>query len=319
MRLIKEMKLIKLKTLLTPCALFSALFLITGCVASHVDEVQYQAAHQQIDKPNFLIPPAQNNYRLMSGNNPVVVKAFNQYVKTGKAPNIMTEGFIQYAYNQGQQPVISTTPYQQTVISLQPGERFTNVSTADPQRWSYSVAYSGTGADKRVNVLVTPAVPNISTNMVITTDRRLYDLKLVSTLDNHYIRDVRFWYPEDMVNAWNDIAEQQANGVDVAAVPNIDLNHLNFDYAISSSGWHGTRWKPTRIFDDGKQTFIQMPSSISSGDLPTLFVMNGQNQELVNYRYKAPYFVVDKIFQQAALLSGVGSNQKQVLITNRRY
>jgi P-type conjugative transfer protein TrbG len=316
MRLMKQMKLLKL----IQCALFfSFIFLIAGCAASNVDQTQYQAAHQIVDKPNLLAPPIQNNYRLVNGNNPVVVKAFNHYVKTGKASDIVTEGFIQYAYNQGQQPVISTTPYQQTVISLQPGERFTNVSTADPQRWSYSVAYSGMGVDKRVNVLVTPAVPNISTNMVITTDRRLYDLKLVSTLDSHYVRDVRFWYPEDMVNAWNDTAEQQANGVDVAAVPNIDLNHLNFDYAISSSGWHGPRWKPSRVFDDGKQTFIQMPQTVSSRDLPTLFVVDGKNQELVNYRYKAPYFVVDKIFQRATLLSGVGSSQQRVLITNKHY
>ena len=40
------------------------------------------------------------------------------------------------------------------------------------------------------------------------------------------------------------------------------------------------------------------------------------DKELVNYRSKAPYFVVDKLFKQAILELGVGSQQQQVTLTN---
>lgn len=199
------------------------LCLLVGCAAQGIDKIQYQPAQQVIEKPD-VITPANQNYRLSYGNNPALMQAFNQYVRTGKAPNIITSGFVQYAYGSEQQPVIATTPYQQTVITLEPGERFTNASTADPNRWTLAVANSGTGSAKTENVLVTPAIPNITTNLVITTDRRMYDLKLVSTANGRYVRDVRFWYPNEMVQTWNDRVEQQTQDATVTNLPDINLN-----------------------------------------------------------------------------------------------
>ncbi|MGB6977202.1 MAG: P-type conjugative transfer protein TrbG [Gammaproteobacteria bacterium] len=293
------------------------LCLLVGCAAQGIDKIQYQPAQQVIEKPD-VITPANQNYRLSYGNNPALMQAFNQYVRTGKAPNIITSGFVQYAYGSEQQPVIATTPYQQTVITLEPGERFTNASTADPNRWTLAVANSGTGSAKTENVLVTPAIPNITTNLVITTDRRMYDLKLVSTANGRYVRDVRFWYPNEMVQTWNDRVEQQTQDATVTNLPDINLNSLNFAYTLSPR-WGAPRWKPVRVFDDGQQTFIQMPGIVVSRDLPALFVLIGSKKALVNYRYKPPYFVVDKIFQKAILIAGVGSTQQRVTIINQRY
>ena len=56
------------------------------------------------------------------------------------------------------------------------------------------------------------------------------------------------------------------------------------------SGWlrttRGRRpaWLPTRVFDDGRRTWIEMPPQASATDLPPLFVVTGEGVELVNYR-----------------------------------
>jgi type IV secretion system protein VirB9 len=73
---------------------------------------------------------------------------------------------------------------------------------------------------------------------------------------------------------------------------------------------------PQRVFDDGAHTYIQFPLTVAANDLPVLFVQNGNAQEMVNYRVKSPYFVVDKVFAQAVLISGVGKQQQRVAIVN---
>jgi type IV secretion system protein VirB9 len=107
----------------------------------------------------------------------------------------------------------------------------------------------------------------------------------------------------------------------VAQVPDVSLNHLNFDYCISTDGFFRSSpsWKPVRVFDDGVHTYIQFPALMTHRDMPVLFISKNNTQQLVNYRSKAPYFVVDKIFKEAVLVMGVGSDQTKVIITNKRY
>lgn len=293
---------------------------ISGCATQQSQ--LFSEAKITYHKPNIIqVPVINNNYHLIYGNDPSLERAFNQYVKSGKAANIVTDGFIKFAYNAGQQPIVKTTPFQETVISLQPGEKFTNVTSGDPNRWSYSVALSGSGSSQQQNILVKPSLPNLSTNMVITTDRRIYNLKLISTMDASSTRNVTFWYPEEMINVLNTNAVNQNSDTSIASVPDVNLNNLNFNYEISSDGFFRAlpSWSPRRVFDDGTHTYMQFPYDVSNRDMPVLFIQNGDNKELVNYRFKSPYFVVDKIFKEAVLVMGVGHDQTKVFIKNKNY
>ena len=74
-------------------------------------------------------------------------------------------------------------------------------------------------------------------------------------------------------------------------------------------------WKPVRVFDDGRQVFIQMPSDIATTDMPPLFVLGEDGDaELVNYRVRGAYYVVDRLFRAAELRIGT-RNQTVVRIT----
>lgn len=299
-----------------------------GCesLSQSQPQIPLQPTTQIVEKPIVIKPPLlQMKYQLSNGNDPALDKAYQLYMRTGQAKTINGDGFVEFPFGTTQ-PTVAASPFELTVISLEPGEQVTNVSSGDPQRWSYSMAYSGQGKIRQAHIMIKPSMASISTDLVITTDKRMYTLKMVSTQDGSYARNVKFWYPLDIQKFWDDYnAQQSANftkdnqGV-VDTVQGCDVMHMNDNYSIDSGWFNSVSFKPTKVFDcGGPNTYIKFPATIANRDLPVLFIQEGNTQEIVNYRVKSPYFVVDKLFKKAVLVSGVGSNQQKVIITNKRY
>ncbi len=288
--------------------------LLSGCTKSPpVIEAQLVSANRIIEKTVTLPPPELSMaYRLENNHNPALLHAYQEYLKTGITKTIETDQFVQFPYNSGSQPIIAANVLELTVVSLEPGEQVTSVSCGDPSRWSFSLAYSGSNKTRQAHVMLKPAKANISTDFFITTDRRAYILKLVSNSNGKYVREVRFWYPQLVQN---DLDHSHRDSV-ITQFSKVEINHLNFNYQITPN--HPIpSWTPIRVFDDGTHTYIQFPNRINSSDLPVLFVKNANTQEIVNYRFKNPYFVVDKIFRNAELISGIGRQQQRVMIWNK--
>jgi P-type conjugative transfer protein TrbG len=296
--------------------------MLSACASEHYQSQPFVQAQEMHKASSIIEVPSHNtNFRLIYGNDPGLERAFNQYARSGKAPNIVTDGFVKFAYNAGQQPVVKSTPFQETVISLQAGEKFSNVTSGDPSRWEIAAAVSGVGANQQQIILIKPSLPDIATNLVITTDKRIYNIRLISAMNSQPSRNVSFWYPDEMISSINNETYKKENDSAIASVPDVSLNNLNFNYRIASDGFFRPMpsWKPVRVFDDGSHTYIQFAADISNKDMPVLFVSNGGNKELINYRFKAPYFVVDKIFKEAVLVMGIGTNQSKVIVTNQYY
>ena len=71
---------------------------------------------------------------------------------------------------------------------------------------------------------------------------------------------------------------------------------------------------PLRAFDDGSKVYIQFPAGIGKGEMPPLFVIGSEGDaELVNYRVRAPYYIVDRLFGAAELRLG-GKDARRVRI-----
>lgn len=186
-----------------------------------------------------------------------------------------------------------------TVVSLQPGEELVTVAAGDTVRWIVGDTSSGSGADLRVNVLVKPIRSGLKTNLVITTSRRTYLLELAST-EKTWMASVSWEYPRDRMLA----LQRQAQAANAAAPVDtgLALENLRFRYAISGSN---PPWKPLRAFDDGEKVYIQFPAGIAQGELPPLFVIGAQGDgQLVNYRFRSPYYIVDRLFGAAELRLG---------------
>jgi type IV secretion system protein VirB9 len=136
---------------------------------------------------------------------------------------------------------------------------------------------------------------------MIATDRRTYHLELTS-LETSYMAALSWRYPADelaILTSRNQIARsRQAESIS----PNLNLSDLNFDYRIE-----GDRpdWRPVRVFDDGRRVFIQMPADLAMTEAPPLFVLGRKgNAELINYRIRGSYYIVDHLFEAAELRLG---------------
>ena len=186
-----------------------------------------------------------------------------------------------------------------TMISLRPGEDLVTVAAGDTVRWIVGDTSSGSDDELRVNVLVKPIRSGLKTNLIITTSRRTYLLELTST-ERAWMASVSWDYPRDRMLA----LQRQAQAASIAAPVDtgLALEDLRFRYAISGSN---PPWKPLRAFDDGEKVYIQFPAGIAQGELPPLFVIGAQGDgQLVNYRFRSPYYIVDRQFGAAELRLG---------------
>jgi type IV secretion system protein TrbG len=213
------------------------------------------------------------------------------------------EGYVNaiqvWPYTDGALYQVYAAPGRVTVISLQAGEELVTLASGDTVRWVVGDTSSGSGDALRVNVLVKPVRTGLKTNLVITTNRRTYLIELTST-ENAWMASVSWDYPKDRMLA----LQRQAQAAQTAAPVDagLSLERIRFRYAISGST---PPWKPLRAFDDGEKVYIQFPAGIAQGELPPLFVIGAQGDgQLVNYRFRSPYYIVDRLFGAAELRLG---------------
>lgn len=199
-------------------------------------------------------------------------------------------------------------PGQVTDIALEPGETLSAISAGDTVRWAVGDTASGAGTSRQVHVMVKPFAAGLTTNLVILTDKRTYHLELASTA-NTAMEALSWSYPQESLIAAKAAAEQGPVTIDNG----LQVDDLKFHYAMSGDN---PPWKPVRVFDDGRKVYIQFPDKIDRSEAPPLFVVDtdGQN-ELVNYRMRGNFYVVDRLFGKAELR--LGQDPQQVVQITR--
>lgn len=154
-------------------------------------------------------------------------------------------GFINaiqvFPYTEGALYQIYAKPGQVTDIALQEGEQLVGsgpVAAGDTVRWMIGDTVSGIGPAARVHILVKPVRPDITTNLVINTDRRTYHLELRAN-PSVYMASVSWTYPQDQLIALRQARAEAERAAPVAA--GMDLSLLNFRYAIEAIAPTGGR------------------------------------------------------------------------------
>jgi P-type conjugative transfer protein TrbG len=212
-------------------------------------------------------------------------------------------GFINaiqiYPYAEGTLYRLYAAPERVTDIALQAGEAITSVAAGDTVRWTVGDTTSGSGGTRRVHILVKPFSAGLHTNLIVTTDRRVYHLELESRAAAA-MAAMSWTYPADELIALR--RQQDAAEAAVPIASGLTVESLNFNYAVTGDR---PAWRPLRAFDDGRQTFIEFPASIAVGEAPPLFVVGETGEaQLVNYRVAGRYYVVDRLFAAAELRLG---------------
>jgi type IV secretion system protein TrbG len=262
---------------------------------------------QVVEVPKILPLPGQLKPWPVKGVKEEKLPPEQAIAKANKASrNVQTRaGYINaiqvYPWAEGALYRLYTSPEKVSTIALQSGEELIDVSTGDTVRWVVGDTASGQGSTRRVHILIKPTLPDIQTNLVVLTDRRTYHVEVVSTKQT-YMASISWTYPTDSLVALHKQNQAAQETEERIVDRGVRPDNLNFRYRIEGDD---PPWRPLRAFDDGRKVFIQMPSGLAQGEAPPLFVAGSDGRpNLVNYRVRGSFYVVDRMFGVAELRLG---------------
>jgi type IV secretion system protein VirB9 len=170
----------------------------------------------------------------------------------------------------------------QSSIEFAVTEKVQTVSIGD------SVAWMVNPAENRI--FLKPIEQNATTNLTVITDKRTYFFELHAEETNNIRADdmlfsLRFVYPQDDAGSL-DFSAGFEPFPDIEAYP----ERYNFNYAIRGA----ESISPIRIFDDGRFTYFEFRDK--NAEVPAFFhVDSAGNEELVNFRKRGNYIVVERV------------------------
>ncbi|WP_288414135.1 P-type conjugative transfer protein TrbG [uncultured Novosphingobium sp.] len=210
-----------------------------------------------------------------------------------------------YPWSEGALYQVYAAPGQITNIALEPGESLTGagpIAAGDTARWIIGDTESGSGLSRRVHILVKPTRPDITTNLVITTDRRIYMLELRAET-KPYMPAVAWAYPALP-------ASQRGTVPTTPIIPAAAARHYRYGLTGDTPPW-----RPVAVYDDGRRVYVEFPRGIVQGEMPPIFVLGTDGEpQLVNSRIHQNILIVDRIFGAAELRLGSGKQQRTVRI-----
>jgi len=207
-----------------------------------------------------------------------------------------------YDYNEHKQYPIVCKVLGLSVLQLEDGEVPIGVPyLSDTLRWEITGDVWRTQDGKNIQlVMIKPLETGLSTNMVLVTTRRIYQIMLTSTRDS-YMPMVRFRYPMQLqmmkFNTARTIEEER-----VQKEKEDEGYYLSYNYKITSGWWLSglfrPEWTPEEVWDDGHKTYIRLPRGVLQMEYPTVF--EGSTY-IVNYRVNENVMILDKLIKKATL------------------
>lgn len=290
--------------------------LVFSALASLVLFCRADAASAELDLP----PLSLDDAYFGDSQNPVLTPQEREALQLAKKwqsgdtttlkPVQGRDGAVRFLFG-AQQPSIVCAVMQVTDIEFEPGEVVNSIHLGDSARWLVEPAITGAGAGEVQHMVIKPLDVGLETSLMVTTNRRTYHLRLKSHR-TEYMPRVAFIYPDSVMARWQAQFSRQKEETEAKTMPESGevLDNLDFAYRVSGDGL-----KPLRVYNDGIRTIIQMPPQMLRTEAPTLLVLNGGEEVMVNYRLQGDRFVVDSLFEKAMLIAGVGSKQRKVIIT----
>jgi type IV secretion system protein VirB9 len=251
-----------------------------------------------------------------------ITAATRDYQWSGVARTVVQGNFVTFPFGHAQ-PTLTCTVLRACVIELQVGETVLSRISGDTERWEITPAPAGQDG-RTVLIVVKPRDCDITTNLVLATDRRLYDLTLDSPpCKGHghgtdptnpqlgYARHVRFYYPDETLALW----AKPATPAPVRVAP--DILSLNFGYRVKKE--RQFPWVPAQVFDDGARVYIKLPDEARHAEAPVLFILESDGSKvLLNYSIVGgDTYVTDRLFDRAVLVAGVDGTARQVVIERK--
>lgn len=190
-----------------------------------------------------------------------------------------------------------------TVIKLEANEDVLYIAGGNTE--GFMLDQTRGGKDGSSLVYIKPLFEDLDTNIIITTDKRVYyfDVKTSKSMFNPM---VRFNYPlETQIIAYTDearvkeltapITTDKKLSETMSYIPSNEVRDLNYEIKDSNI------ISPDLVYNNGVKTFVRMKKGIQ--EMPILEVLDANGKpEKVNQRVEEKdgykFFIVDKIFEQ---------------------
>jgi type IV secretion system protein VirB9 len=258
-------------------------------------------------------------------------------------------GVVSFVFGRSD-PLLSCTVLRVCIVELQPGEILVDEPIAgDQARWIITRAKTGSGGASTL-VIVKPKACDISTNLILSTDRRIYDLDLDSPVckagsmnpKRQYTRRIRFEYPNDVTRV-SSSAGSVSDGEESAVAPSgartrhdqqgdasAPSGTMNRDYHIVRGrrgpfGIFGHKpvdfpWMPSAIADDGSHVFITLPPEAKRYSAPVLYALESDgSRTMLNFTMSDSVIVTDRVFKRGLFVIAAGNTEQQLEFDNRSW
>ena len=216
-------------------------------------------------------------------------------------------------------PTIVCAPLYVCDLALQEGEAVNDLNVGDSVRWKITPATQGAGESLITHVMIKPTDVGLVTNLVITTNRRTYIVKLLAASAigcQGRPSTIPAILPRNGGSTGQAFAEKQLSSLrqgtsapsrtsSISAMKSRATTRLGAPSRLyrwredlhsvpAQCGLLGAA-RPHR--DRGRHLLLRLDS-----------LFNGPTLELVNYRFTEHRFEADKVLTHARLSAGVGSS-----------
>lgn len=242
--------------------------------------------------------------RSTSASGRAAIAAANAAARAPSRSDGFVGGVQVFAWAPGRVFEVWTAPLRVTTLTLGPGETILSKAAGDTVRWQIGEASSGSGVEARTHVMLKPLERGLETNLILTTNRRVYLIDLKSGAADAFNTAIAWDVSAANAEVAPDTPSPTTAEVRVPDPVVLPEGPLDGRYRIEPQG-RRARWTPTAVFNDGVRTFITLDPDVHVDEAPVLFVLAADGEaQMVNYRQVGGLFVVDRVFDRAELRLG---------------
>lgn len=194
-------------------------------------------------------------------------------------------------YVGGRNNKIYVKPGFKTDILLPVGDNLKRVTAGDRQRFEFSTYFDS--SESRWHVYVQPYQHDITTNIIISTDRHTFSAQLETS--DLLIPYVRWNVPDDVSRGYKEPTVE-------LEVENI--HNLNFNYNVV--GKRSPKWAPMNVFDDKvKTTYLAFEKDTLSSINPVILAHRDDGRvAIVPYEKRGDTIVIRNVYSVFELRTG---------------
>ena len=215
-----------------------------------------------------------------------------EYVNdTQDAINAQGNSTMTFAYSPTQIYKIYCRRGYLTDLAFRKGETIQFVGGGDTAGWAVSSAT----VDGVPHLYIKPVVEVSTTNLIITTDKRSYQL-IVHSADWYNPMVTWTYAAEDRQDMLRN--EQKEQALRTTSVNATSVENLDFNYRIKGKN---KEYCPEMVFSDGMRVYLKF-AKLPQRQVP-IFVQEQGNRmmTLINYHQKDNYYIIETPFEKAQL------------------